>query len=109
MSLPSSWLFLLLAIFSEVAGTTCMKLSSGFSRPLPSALMFVCYAISLAALTFAIKRIEMSVAYAIWSGLGTLMISAIGVAVFQESISLLKAGSILLIIAGVAGLKLSGA
>jgi len=67
-----SWLILIAAIILEVAGTTAMKLSDGFTRPLPSVLLVVFYLFSLAALTLALKRIDVSVAYAIWAGVGTV-------------------------------------
>ena len=61
------WLCLAGAIVLEVAGTTSMKLSHGFTRPLPSVLLFVFYAVSLSLMTIAVKKIDMSVSYAIWS------------------------------------------
>jgi len=73
-----SWLFLTLAIVLEVCGTTCMKLSEGFSRLIPSILIFVFYGFSFAAFTLALKRIDLSFAYAVWAGLGILLISTIG-------------------------------
>jgi small multidrug resistance pump len=104
-----SWLILACAIVLEVAGTTSMKLSEGFTKLVPSVLIFVFYAASFTALTFALKKIEMSVAYAVWSGVGTVLIVLIGVFYFSETLNSLKAISILLIIAGVVGLNLSGA
>jgi len=101
------WFYLLLAIIFEVAGTTSMKLSEGFTKIVPSIMMFIFYILSLVALTFALKKIEMSVAYAIWAGLGTALIATIGLFLFKEEISLLKVVSILFIIAGVVGLHLS--
>ena len=103
------WFILVAAIVLEVAGTTCMKLSAGFTRPVPSLLLWVCYAASFTALTLALKDIEVSVAYAIWSGVGTALIVAIGVFFFQESANPLKLCSILLIMVGVVGLNLGGA
>lgn len=100
------WLCLILAIVLEVAGTTSMKLSEGFSRLLPSVMIFVFYALSFAGLTLALKRIDVSVAYAIWSGLGTALITVIGLAYFKEPATLVKILSIALIILGVAGLNL---
>ncbi len=102
-----AWLFLILAIVLEVAGTTAMKFSDGFSKLLPSVLIFVCYALSFIALTFALKKFEMGIAYAIWAGIGTVLITAIGIIYFKESANLLKFGSILLVIIGVIGLHLS--
>ncbi|MFA5529808.1 MAG: multidrug efflux SMR transporter [Thiohalomonadaceae bacterium] len=103
------WFLLVGAILLEVAGTTSMKLSDGFSRFTPSVLIFIFYAASFAALTLALKKIEISVAYAIWSGVGTVLITAVGILYFQETVSLMKIGSILLILIGVVGLNLSGA
>lgn len=102
------WLFLVAAIMLEVAGTTAMKLSAGFSRPLPSVAMFVLYAGSLTMLTMALKVIDVSVAYAVWSGLGTALIVAIGIAWFHEAVNVPKVACIGLIIAGVVGLNLFG-
>jgi small multidrug resistance pump len=103
-----NWLFLVLAIVAEVVGTTCMKLSSGFTQLLPSVAMVIFYGLSLSALTMALKKIEVSVAYAIWSGLGTALIAIIGIFGFKEPATALKIMSILLIIIGVVGLNFSG-
>ncbi len=103
------WLFLAGAIALEIAGTTSMKLSLGFTRPLPSVLLFVFYLGSIVALTLALQKIEVSVAYAIWSGVGTAAIAVIGIAFFREEPSLLKVVSIALIVAGVIGVNLGGA
>ena len=103
------WLFLAGAIVLEVAGTTAMKLSEGFTRLAPSVLIFVFYSASFVALTFALKKIEVSVAYAVWSGIGTALIAAIGILYFREEATALKFISLLLIIIGVVGLNLGGA
>ena len=103
------WFYLVLAIALEICGTTCMKLSDGFSRLTPSVLLFVLYALSFVAFVFALKRIDVGIAYAIWAGLGVLMISAIGVLYFKEPVSSLKVASMALVIVGVVGLYYSGA
>ena len=105
----SSWFILMVAIILEVAGTTAMKLSDGFTRPLPSILLFLFYFLSLAALTLALKRIEVSIAYAVWAGLGTVLVATVGVLWFREPVSPLKIASILLIVLSVIGPHLSGA
>jgi small multidrug resistance pump len=105
----SSWLALAGAIVLEVSGTISMKLSDGFTRPVPSVLIFVFYSASFVALTLALKKIDVSVAYAIWAGVGTALISIVGILYFKEPWSTLKVFSIFLIIAGVIGLNLSGA
>jgi small multidrug resistance pump len=102
------WFFLAGAIALEVAGTTSMKLSEGFTKLLPSVLLFVFYAASFVALTLALKKIEVGVAYAVWSGAGTALIAAIGILYFNETATLIKFISILMIIVGVVGLNISG-
>src|SRR3712207_6916122 len=84
------WILLVLAILLEVAGTTNMKLSEGFSKLLPSVLVLFFYALSIIALTFAVNRLDVSVAYAIWSGMGTALVAIIGLWFFQESITSIK-------------------
>ncbi|MBD2302035.1 MULTISPECIES: multidrug efflux SMR transporter [Nostocales] len=101
----NSWIYLITAILFEVAGTTSMKLSEGFTRTIPSVLIFVCYGICFSFLTLALKKIEVSVAYSVWSGLGTTVIATIGVIWFRESMSLVKFLSIALIIIGVIGVN----
>ena len=103
------WLCLAGAIVLEIAGTTSMKLSHGFSRTLPSVLLFLFYGLSFALMTVAVKRIDVSVSYAIWSGVGTTLITLIGVAWFGESLTRVQVGSIALIIAGVVGLRAGAA
>jgi len=102
------WLYLALAIVLEVGGTTCMKLSEGFSKLTPSVLLFVLYVLSVVALVFALKRIDVSVAYAVWAGLGVVLIAAIGFLYFKEPVSTLRLASIGLIVVGVVGLYFSG-
>jgi small multidrug resistance pump len=103
-----TWLYLVLAILLEVSGTTCMKLSEGFTKMVPSILLAVFYTLSLGMLTLALKKIDVSVAYAIWSGVGTALIATIGVLWFKEPATALKLISLGLIIIGVVGLNLSG-
>jgi len=100
---------LLLAVCLEVAGTTCMKLSQGFTRPLPSVLLFLFYGLSFICLTFVLRRVEISVTYALWSALGTILVAIVGIGFFHETITPQKIISLLLIIAGVVGLRLTGA
>ena len=103
------WIFLLIAILTEVVGTTLMKVSQGLTRLLPSIFMFVLYGISFVFMALALKKIEVSTAYAIWSGLGTALIACIGIIWFRESLNLPKLAGIILIIGGVLLLNLKGA
>ena len=101
-----SWVYLILAIIMEVIGTKNMKLSAGFTKTLPSILMFVFYVFSFAFLTLALKKIDLSLTYAIWSGVGTALIATIGFLYFKEPVTAIKIGSIALIVIGVIGLML---
>lgn len=103
------WVLLLFTILFEVAGTTSLKISEGFSKPLPSLLVVVCYGLSFYLLSLTLKRLEVSVAYAIWSGLGTALVTMVGILWFKEPATALKIISIALIILGVVGLNLGGA
>lgn len=102
------WMFLITAIVLEVSGTTSMKLSEGFTRFWPSIFIFVFYALSFTALTVCVKQMEISIAYAVWSGLGTFLIAIIGAAYFKEPMPLIKILSLFLIVVGVLGVNLSG-
>src|SRR4051812_47991294 len=102
-----NWLYLFAAILFEVAGTMSMKFSQGFTKLTPSILIFVFYAIAFTFVTFAIRKIEISVAYTVWSGVGTTLIALIGIVYFGEAATALKLVSIALVIAGVIGLKIS--
>ena len=102
------WIYLLIAILTEVVGTTLMKVSQGLTRLVPAVLMFVLYGISFVFMALALKKIEVSTAYAIWSGLGTALIALIGIAWFRESFNIPKLVGIILIIAGVTLLNLKG-
>jgi len=100
------WIILIFAIVTEVAGTTAMKLSRGFTRIAPSIAMGVFYIISFILLNLALKKINVSMAYAIWSGIGTALIAMIGFVWFKESMNAVKVISLGLIILGVMGLEL---
>jgi small multidrug resistance pump len=102
-----SYIFLALGILFEVLGTICMKFAEGFTRLVPSILVFVFYSASLVALIFVLKKMPVSVAYAIWAGLGTALIAVIGMFWFKEPFTIIKLGSILLIVIGIIGLELS--
>jgi len=101
------WIWLAVTIAFEVTGSTMMKLAKGFSEFWPSVMVFVCYGASIAGLTMVLKTIELSVAYAIWSGVGTALTATIGIWWFGETLSTLKIASIGLIIAGVVGLHMA--
>ena len=101
------WVLLTIAILSELGGSTCMKLSNGFSNLYASILTFVFWGISFSIFIFALKHFDLSFIYAIWAGLGILFVSIIGMAYFKEPINTIKIISILIIVAGVVLLNLS--
>src|SRR3712207_5773854 len=76
----------MLAILAEVAGTTSIKLSEGFTRLVPSVAIFVFYGLSLGMLNLALKEIDLSFAYAVWSGIGMALIAMVGIYWFSEPI-----------------------
>ena len=84
----------------EVAGTTSMKLSDGFSRALPSVLIYVFYAASFTVFPFALQAIELSTAYAVWSGLGTTVTAIIGFVYFHDTVNKTKIFALAAIICG---------
>ena len=105
--LPSGLAFLGLAVFFEVCGTMSMKASNGFQHIVPTVAVFVLYCLSLANLTMALKFMEVGIAYAIWAGMGIIVITMAGALWFGESLNLSKIACIGLISAGVLGLYFS--
>jgi small multidrug resistance pump len=104
-----AYVFLLVAIAAEIVATSLMKSTVGFTKLWPTVACLVGYAVSLVALSQAVKGVPVGVAYALWSALGTAAIVAIGAAFLGEPITLIKVAGISLIIAGVVTLNLGGA
>lgn len=103
-----SWVILFFAIVFEVAGTLTLKFTEGMTRLWPTVLMFAFYLVSLFGLSLAVSKIPVGTAYAVWSGVGTLMVAIMGVLWFKEEVTVLRSVSTLLIVIGVAGLYLTG-
>jgi small multidrug resistance pump len=98
------------AIASEVVATASLKLSNGLTRPVPSVVVAVGYLLSFVLLAQALKlQLQVSVAYAIWSGVGTAAITVIGILLLNEPLTAGKALGIALVIGGVVTLNLAGA
>ncbi|MGX1761913.1 DMT family transporter [Streptomyces lydicus] len=96
------------AILSEVLATTAMKYSDGFSKLWPSLATALGYVLAFALLAQTLKSMSVGTAYAIWAGVGTALIAAIGMVFLGESTSALKVLGVLLVIAGVVVLNLGG-
>ncbi|MDQ0990209.1 multidrug efflux SMR transporter [Streptomyces sp. V3I7] len=103
------YLLLAGAIAAEVVATTAMKYSEGFSRPGPSLLTVLGYLVAFALLAQTLKTVSIGTAYAIWAGVGTAAVAALGLVLFGEGLSIPKVAGIVLIVAGVVVLNLGGA
>lgn len=104
LTVSQAWAVLSVAILLEVAGTTSMRLSEGFTRLTPSVLIFVFYAASFTLNTLVIRVLGLSVVYGVWSGVGTVLTAMIGMYYFKEPATAIKMMSIGLIVIGVMGL-----
>ena len=104
-----AYVFLLLAIAAEVAATSLIKSTEGFSRLWPTVACLGGYAIAFVMLAQAVKGVPVGVAYAVWSGLGTAAIVAIGAVFLHEPLSVSKVVGVALIIGGVVLVNLDGA
>jgi small multidrug resistance pump len=98
-----------IAIAVEVGATALLPRTEGFTAPSWSTAVVVGYGVSIWLLTLVVRTIPVSTTYAIWSGLGTALVAAIGVMFLGEGMTALKAVSLGLIVAGVVGLNLVGA
>lgn len=96
-----SWIYLLIAIVAEVIATSALKPADGFTKPLPTAIVFVGYGTAFLFLSLTLRTIPIGVTYAIWAGLGIALITAIGWLVFGERLDPFALLGIGLIVAGV--------
>jgi small multidrug resistance pump len=102
------WLMLAIAIGAELAATTALKFSDGFTRFGPSVLVAVGYGVAFYMLSIVLKTQEVGIVYAIWSGAGLAIIALIGVLFLGESVSIAKIAGLLSILLGVLLLNLAG-
>lgn len=98
---PVTWAALGGAILCEVVGTSLLQASEQFTKPWHTAGMAVCYGLAFYLLSLALKSIPVGIAYAIWSGLGVVLISLIGVAVFKQKLDLPAVLGLVMIVGGV--------
>ncbi len=103
----SAWIMLTIAGLLEVGWAIGLKASEGFTRPLPSALTIVAMAGSFFLLARAMQVLPVGTAYAIWVGIGALGTVALGIVIFGESASTARLVSVVLLLAGLVGLKLT--
>lgn len=95
------WLYLAVAIVSEVIATSALKAAEGFTRPLPAAIVVVGYGIAFYCLSVVLRTLPVGVAYAIWSGVGIALVALIGWLVYGQSLDLPAILGLTLIVAGV--------
>jgi len=102
-----AYVYLAAAIVFEILGTVAMKYSDGFSRPIPSVLIFLFHGICFVFLAMALKTLPIGTTYALWAGVGTAIMAVIGMLAFDESWPMQKILATGLIIVGVVILKMS--
>ncbi|MBO9662120.1 multidrug efflux SMR transporter [Dokdonella sp.] len=95
------YLYLAVAILAEVVATTALKLTEGFTRPLPSLLVIVGYGTAFYFLSLVLRTLPIGVAYAIWSGVGVALIAVLGWAFHRQALDAGAIVGIALIVAGV--------
>lgn len=101
-----AYLFLAIAIATEVIGTIALKYSEGFTKVIPSLLFVVSYGICFVGLALSLKSLPMSMVYAVWGGVGTVIIVVLGQLFFSEPLTYSKALATFLIVAGVVMLNM---
>ena len=101
-----TYLYLALAICAEVCGTLALKASDGFTRLWPSLIVVLCYAIAFYGLAVTLRTIPVGITYAIWSGMGVVLISAAGWVLFGQHLATPALVGMTLIVAGVLILNL---
>lgn len=101
-----AFVYLILAIVAEVIATSALKASAGFTRLAPSAVVVVGYGLAFYLLSLVLRTLPVGVAYAIWAGLGIVLVTLVGVVVFGERPDVPAVLGILLIVAGVVLLQM---
>lgn len=103
------WLFLAVAVVFETVGTVALQASHQFTRPWPSAVVLVSYAVCFYLLSFTLRAMPVGIVYALWSGLGICLISAIAWVVYGQKLDPAAIAGMALIIAGIAVINLFSA
>ncbi len=101
-----SWTLLVIAGLLEVVWVIGLKYTEGFTRPGPTVITLLAMTFSFGLLGIAVKGLEIGTAYAVWTGIGTVGAALLGIMLLGESASALRLISILLILAGIVGLRL---
>jgi quaternary ammonium compound-resistance protein SugE len=102
-----AWVMLVVAGLFEVGWAIGLKYTHGFTRPLPSVLTIIAIVISMTMLAFAVRTIPVGTGYAIWTGIGAVGTATLGIWLFQEPVTPARIAFLLMIVAGIIGLKFS--
>jgi len=100
------YIYLAIAIISEVAGTSALKASAQFTKPVPTLIVVLGYALSFYMLTKVLKTIPLGITYALWSGLGMVLVALVGTFYYRQTLDLPALLGIGLIVAGVVVMQL---
>jgi len=101
-----NWLLLGIAIVTEVIGTSALKSAEGFTRPLPSVIVIISYSISFYLLSLCLRSIPVGVVYAVWSGVGIVLLALIGAFYFNQTLDKPAVIGVSLILSGVVVINL---
>jgi len=104
-----AWTLLMVAGFFEIVWATLLKFTDGFTKVWPSVGTVVAMGISMVCMSFALREIPMGTAYAVWTGIGAVGTVILGIVLFAEPKNAVRLVCLAMIIAGIAGLKLSSA
>lgn len=104
--MPLTYIYLFVAVAAETIGTTALQASNQFTKLWPSVLVVVAYAVAFYFLGVVLKYIPVGIAYAIWSGLGIVLISLIGLVVFGQGLDLAAILGLGMIIGGIVVIQL---
>ncbi|MGL4546196.1 MAG: quaternary ammonium compound efflux SMR transporter SugE [Plesiomonas sp.] len=102
-----AWVYLIIAGLLEVCWALALKASEGFSKPLPNVIFAVTITASMVLLALAMRHLPVGSAYAIWTGIGAVGTAIVGIVLLGESASALRIASLVLIMLGILGLKIS--
>lgn len=105
----NNWLYLILAIIFETVATSALKAAEGFSRPWPSVVVVVGYAAAFYLLALTLRSIPVGLAYAIWSGVGIVLVTLAGWLLYGQKLDIPALLGIVLIVAGVVVMKVFSA
>jgi small multidrug resistance pump len=100
------WIFLCIAVCAEVAGTAALKASQGFTKLVPSAIVIVGYGVAFYFLSLTLDKIPVGIAYALWSGIGIVLISIVGWVFLDQKLDLAAGAGMAFIVVGVAVINL---